>query len=87
VRSAAPLLSAGPAIIDPVGYLLANRCQLEKLLLDEGVLCRFGKLSIFGRLFPEIVRAVHAVSRLFLTSSDLLLYSNISAARAAVAVR
>ena len=52
-------------IVDLVGDLFTNRCQVEKLLLDERVFCLFGKLSIFGRLVSKIVRVVHAVSRLF----------------------
>ena len=57
--------SACPTIVDLVGYLFADRCQLEKFLLDEGVFCLFSKFSIFGRLFSKVVRVVHAASRLF----------------------
>jgi hypothetical protein len=55
-------LPASPAcatILDVIGDLLADGCQVEKLLLDEGILGLFGKLQIHGRLLPKIVIPVH----------------------------
>ena len=51
-------LSACPTIVDLIGYFFTDLCQFEKLLLDEEIFCFFCKLSIFGRLFSQIIRVV-----------------------------
>ena len=56
-------LSTWQTILDVVGYLLTNLCQVEKLLLDEWVFGFFSKAPILCRLVPEIVRPIHATSR------------------------
>jgi hypothetical protein len=43
-------LSACKTILDVVGDLFADICQLEEFLLDDGIFGLFGKLSIHGRL-------------------------------------
>ena len=52
-------LPACQTILNAIGNLLADGCQVEKLLLDEGILGLFGKLQIHGRLLPKIVIPVH----------------------------
>src|SRR5262249_41020692 len=53
-------LPAWHTILDVIGCLLTNRCQLEKLLLYGWVFGRFGKLPILGRLVPQIIGPIHA---------------------------
>jgi len=63
-RRAAALLDQLPAcevVLDIVGDLFTHRCQLKHLDFDEGIVSLLGKLPIFGRLVPEIVRLVHVV--------------------------
>src|SRR5712691_9185233 len=55
-------LPACPTILDVIGDLLADGCQIEEFPLDEGIFGLFGKLPIHGRLLPEIVIPVHASS-------------------------
>jgi len=52
-------LPAREAILDVVGDLFADVCQFEEFLLDDGIFCLFGKLSIHGRLLPQIVVPLH----------------------------
>ena len=52
-------LPAGHAILDVIGYLLTNRCQVEKLLFYGSVFSRFGKLPIFGRFVAQIIGPIH----------------------------
>jgi hypothetical protein len=49
-------------ILDVIGDLLADGCQIEELLLDKGIFGLFGKLAIHNRLLPKIVVPVHASS-------------------------
>src|SRR5262249_361245 len=53
-------LPAWHTILDVIGCLLTNRCQLEKLLLYGWVFGRFGKLPILSRLVPQIISPIHA---------------------------
>jgi hypothetical protein len=55
-------LAAGPTILDVVGDLLADSCEVEEFLLDEGIFGLLGKLPIHGRLLPKIIIPVHDVS-------------------------
>jgi hypothetical protein len=59
-------LAARHAILDVIGCLLTNRCQIEKLLFYGYVFGRFGKLPIFGRFVPQIISPIH-VARSFHT--------------------
>src|SRR5215831_2980543 len=52
-------LAARHAILDVIGRLLTNRCQVEKLLFYGYVFSRFGKLPIFGRFVPQIIAPIH----------------------------
>src|SRR5262249_20021726 len=45
--------------LDVVGDLFAHVCQVEQFFLDDGIFGLFGKLSIRGRLLPEIVVPLH----------------------------
>ena len=51
--------AACPPILDVIGDLLADGCQVEEFLLDEGIFGLLGKLPIHGRLLPKIVIPVH----------------------------
>src|SRR5262245_25956902 len=59
VRSHAIYLPACKTILDVVGDLLADVCQVEEFFPDNGIFGLFGKLSIRGRLLPEIVVPLH----------------------------
>ena len=61
-RGNRPALPAGVTILYVIGDLLADGCQIEELLLDEGIFSRFGKFPIHGRLLPKIFIPVHASS-------------------------
>src|SRR5262249_3337465 len=52
-------LPACKTILDVVGDLFANVCQVEEFFLDYGIFGLFSKLSIRGRLLPEIVVPLH----------------------------
>src|SRR5262249_21808104 len=52
-------LPACKTILDVVGDLFADVCQVEEFFLDDGIFGLFGKLSIRGRLLPEIVVPLH----------------------------
>ena len=52
-------LAARHTILDVIGCLLTNRCQVEKLLFYGLVFSRFGKLPIFGRFVPQIISPIH----------------------------
>jgi hypothetical protein len=52
-------LAACKTILDVVGDLFADVCQVEEFFLDDGIFGLFGKLSIRGRLLPEIVVPLH----------------------------
>jgi hypothetical protein len=51
-------LSAGETILDIVGDLFADICQFEEFLLDDTI-GLLGKLSVHGRLLPQIVIPLH----------------------------
>ena len=55
-------LPACPTILDVIGDLLADGCQIEEFLLNEDISCFFGKLPIHSRLLPKVVIPVHASS-------------------------
>src|SRR5262249_1130152 len=57
-----PGLAARHAILDVIGRLLTNRCQVEKLLFYGYVFSRFGKLPIFGRFVPQIISPIHVAA-------------------------
>jgi hypothetical protein len=46
-------------IFDVIGDLLTDGCQLKHLVLDDRIVCLFGKLSIHCRLISEIIRPIH----------------------------
>jgi hypothetical protein len=52
-------LAARHTILDVIGCLLTNRCQVEKLLFYGSVFSRFGKLPIFGRFVAQIIGPIH----------------------------
>src|SRR6516164_5063749 len=52
-------LPACKTILDVVGDLFADVCQVEEFFLDDRIFGLFGKLSIRGRLLPEIVVPLH----------------------------
>ena len=52
-------LAARHTILDVIGCLLTNRCQVEKLLFYGSVFSRFGKSPIFGRFVPQIIGPIH----------------------------
>src|SRR6266511_3234722 len=54
-------LPACLTILDAIGDLLADGCQIEEFLL-EGILGLFGKFPIHSRLLPKIVIPVHVTS-------------------------
>src|SRR5215813_6005565 len=54
-----PRLPACQTVLDVVGDLFADGCQVEEFFLDDGIFGLFGKLSIRGRLLPEIVVPLH----------------------------
>jgi hypothetical protein len=61
-----PVRRPSPAratILDVIGDLLADACQVDEFLLDEGIFGLLGKLPIHGRLLPKIVIPVHDSSR------------------------
>jgi hypothetical protein len=60
-------LAARHTILDVIGYLLTNRCQVEKLLFYGLVFNRFGKLPIFGRFVPQIIGPIHVAAPSFHT--------------------
>jgi hypothetical protein len=52
-------LAARHTILNVIGCLLTNCCQVEKLLFYGLVFSRFGKLPIFGRFVPQIIGPIH----------------------------
>jgi len=52
-------LPSCPAILNAIGNLLTDRCQVEEFLFAEDIFGFFGKLPIHGRLLSEIVIPVH----------------------------
>src|SRR5207248_3275352 len=46
-------------VLDIIGDLLTNRCQVEKLLFYRQVLSRFGKLPKLYRFVPKIISPIH----------------------------
>jgi hypothetical protein len=64
-------------ILDVVGDLFADVCQLKEFLLDDGIFGLFGKLSIHGRLLPQIVVPLHTYLPRKDLSSLAFLYNRI----------
>src|SRR5262249_46129720 len=54
-----PGLAARHTILDVIGCLLTNRCQVAELLFYGSVFRRFGKSPIFGRFVPQIIGPIH----------------------------
>jgi hypothetical protein len=52
-------------VLDIVGDLLTNRCQVEELLFYRRVFCRFGKLPKLCRFVPKIIGPIHATRTMF----------------------
>ena len=52
-------LPAWTTILDVIGDLLADVCQVEEFLLDESIFGLLGKLPIHRRLLPKILIPVH----------------------------
>ena len=46
-------------IFDVIGDFFTDGCQFKHLLLDDRIVCLFGKLPIHCRLIPEIIRPIH----------------------------
>jgi|SRR6266403_1779925 hypothetical protein len=46
-------------VLDIVGDLLTNRCQVKKLLFYRRVFGRFGKLPKLCRFVPKIISPIH----------------------------
>src|SRR5262249_32567826 len=60
-------------------FLFADICQLEEFLLDNGIFGLFGKLSIHGRLLPQMVVPLHTyLPRKDLSSLALLVIGHTS---------
>ena len=47
-------------ILNIIGDLLTNRCQLKQFVFGDGIVCLFGLLPVHVRLVPQIVRPIHA---------------------------
>jgi hypothetical protein len=72
-------LPACKPILDVIGDLFADVCQLEEFLLDNGIFGLLGKLSIHGRLLPQIVVPLHTyLPRKGLSSLALLVIGHTS---------
>jgi hypothetical protein len=56
----APSSPTWHTVLDIVGDLLANRCQIKKLLFYRRVFCRFGKLPKLCSFVPKIISPIHA---------------------------
>jgi hypothetical protein len=56
-------------VLDIVGDLLANRCQVKKLLFYRGVFGRFGKWPKLCRFVSKIISPIH-VTRTMSKCSD-----------------
>src|SRR5262249_45221611 len=52
-------------VLDIVGDLLTNRCQVKKLLFYRRVSGRFGKLPKLCRFVPKIISPIHATRTMF----------------------
>jgi hypothetical protein len=64
----ATVVSSSPTwhtVLDIVGDLLTNRCQVEELLFYRRVFCRFGKLPKLCRFVPKIIGPIHATRTMF----------------------
>jgi len=53
-------LAACQTILNAIGNLLADRCQVEEFLFAEDIFGFFGKLPIRRRLVPKVIIPVHA---------------------------
>src|SRR5262249_59436330 len=57
-------------VLDIVGDLLTNRCQVKKLLFYRRVFGRFGKLPKLCRFVPKIISPIHVMRTMFEGSDD-----------------
>src|SRR5262245_22761888 len=53
-------LPACQTILNAIGNLLADRCQVEEFLFAEDIFGFFGKLPIHHRLVPKEIIPIHA---------------------------
>ena len=53
-------LPACQTILNTIGNLLADGCQVEQFLFAEDIFGFFGKLPIHRRLVPKIIIPIHA---------------------------
>jgi hypothetical protein len=53
-------LPACQTILNAIGNLLADRCQVEEFLFAEDIFGFFGKLPIHRRLSPKVIIPIHA---------------------------
>src|SRR5262249_12119940 len=53
-------LPACQTILNAIGNLLADRCQVEEFLFAEDIFGFVGKLPIHHRLFPKVIIPIHA---------------------------
>jgi hypothetical protein len=56
-------LPACPTILNVIGDLLADGCQIEEFPLNTDIFSLFGKLPIHSRLLPKIVIPGYVVPR------------------------
>jgi hypothetical protein len=66
----APSSPTWHTVLDIVGDLLTNRCQLKKLLFYRRLFGRFGKLPKLCRFVPKIISPIHATRTMFEGSDD-----------------
>ena len=66
----APSSPTWHTVLDVVGDLLTNRCQLKKLLFYRRLFGRFGKLSKLCRFVPKTISPIHAPRTMFEGSDD-----------------
>ena len=53
-------IPACQAILNAIGNLLTDRCQVEEFLFAEDIFGFFGKLPIHHRLVPKEIIPIHA---------------------------
>ena len=53
-------LPACQTILNTIGNLLADGCQVEQFLFAEDIFGFFGKLPIRRRLVPKVIIPIHA---------------------------
>jgi hypothetical protein len=48
------------AILDAIGDLFADGCQVEEFLFAEAIFSLFGKLPIYSRFGSKVIIPIHA---------------------------